>query len=330
MRLFQAILLSLFVCISTIDAGAQQPDLKFNLDRKFKIAQFTDIHYIHSDPRSEIAIERINEVLDIEKPDLAIFTGDIIFGTPAEEGLRHVLKQASDRQIPFAVIFGNHDDEHGLSRKQLYDIIKTIPYNATYTVEGLSGVSNYILSVRSSQNDNNAALLYCFDTHSYSKFGGYDFVKFDQIDWYRTQSMKHRDNNSGSPLFSLAFLHIPLPEYSTAATNESSILIGTRKEKSCPPDFNSGLFTSFKEMGDVKAVFAGHDHDNDYAVLWKGILLAYGRYTGGDTVYNNLSNGARIIELSENEEFFTSWIRLKGGEIVNRIYSPLDFIRKKE
>ena len=329
MRIFRYVLLSIFICLSATDATAQQPLLKFNSAGKFKIVQFTDVHYIYSDPRSEISIVCINEVLDRESPDLVIFTGDLIFGTPAEDGLRHLLKQVSDRKIPFAVLFGNHDDEYELSRKQLFEIIKTIPYSVTSTVDGLSGVSNYILSIRSSKSDNDAALLYCFDSHSYSQFGGYDFVKFDQIEWYRARSSEYRKGNGGTPLFSLAFLHIPLPEYSTAASDESAVLIGTRKEKSCPPDYNSGLFTSFKEMGDVKGVFVGHDHDNDYAVLWKGVLLAYGRYTGGNTVYNNLSNGARVIELTEGEEVFTSWIRLKGGEIVNRIYSPTDFIRKK-
>ena len=55
-------------------------------------------------------------------------------------------------------------------------------------------------------------------------------------------------------------------------------------------------------MGDVEGIFVGHDHDDDYAVMWHGVLLAYGRYTGGDTVYNNLPNGARVIELTEGEK----------------------------
>ena len=67
-----------------------------------------------------------------------------------------------------------------------------------------------------------------------------------------------------------------------------------------------------KEMGDIEGVFVVHDHDNDYAVMWQGILLVYGRYTGGNTVYNNLSNGARIIELTEGEKGFCTWIRTKN------------------
>ena len=55
------------------------------------------------------------------------------------------------------------------------------------------------------------------------------------------------------------------------------------------------MFAAMKEAGDVMGMFVGHDHDNDYAVMWKGILLAYGRFTGGNTEYNHLPNGARII-----------------------------------
>ena len=40
--------------------------LKFNANGKFKIVQFTDVHYIYNDPRSDVSIERINEVLDAE------------------------------------------------------------------------------------------------------------------------------------------------------------------------------------------------------------------------------------------------------------------------
>ncbi len=59
-------------------------------------------------------------------------------------------------------------------------------------------------------------------------------------------------------------------------------------------------------------MFVGHDHNNnDYAVAYKEVLLAYGRYTGGNTVYNDLaSNGARVIVLREGERKFDTYIRL--------------------
>lgn len=316
-----------------LNGNAQQPSLKFNKDGKFKIVQFTDVHYIYNNPKSAISIERINEVLDAEKPDLVLFTGDVIYGQPAEEGMRTVLDLASKRKIPFGVTFGNHDNEQGLSRAQLLDIIKSIPYNLTDSVEGVSGASNYILPIKSSDGNKDATVLYCMDSHSYSQIkgvGGYDYIKFDQIQWYRENSAKYTKQNGGIPVPSLAFFHIALPEYNQAASDETAILIGTRKEKACAPQLNTGLFASMKEMGDIQGVFVGHDHDDDYAVYWKGILLAYGRYTGGDTVYNNLTNGARVIEMTEGEKGFTTWIRLKDNEIINKITYPSDFIKKKD
>lgn len=80
-------------------ANAQQQTLQFNKDGKFKIVQFTDVHYIYNDPRSDVSIERINQVLDMEKPDLVLFTGDVIYGKPAEEGMRTVLNLVSKRKI---------------------------------------------------------------------------------------------------------------------------------------------------------------------------------------------------------------------------------------
>ena len=46
------------------------------------------------------------------------------------------------------------------------------------------------------------------------------------------------------------------------------------------------MFAAMYEGGDVMGMFAGHDHDNDYSVMWHGILLAYGRFGGGNTEYN--------------------------------------------
>ncbi|MCD7935685.1 MAG: metallophosphoesterase family protein [Tannerellaceae bacterium] len=327
------IIFLLIVLCSYLAGNTQNKPLQFNENGRFKIVQFTDVHYIHGDDRSDISLERINEVLTAEKPDLVLFTGDLIYGGDAASGMKTVLEQVSKRQIPFGVLFGNHDDEHSLSREELFDIIKEIPYNYTATVAGLSGVTNFILPVLSGKKQKEAAILYCMDSHAYSQIngiGGYDYIKFDQIQWYRENSRSYTAKNGGTPIPSLAFFHIPLPEYNQAASDENAILIGTRKEKACAPQLNSGLFSSMKEMGDIQAIFVGHDHDCDYVVNWKGILLGYGRYTGGQTVYNNLpnGNGARVIELTEGEEGFNTWIRLKDNEIINKVNYPEDFVKK--
>ena len=317
-------------CLLCVAGSLRAQALKFNSNGKFKIVQFTDVHYIANDPRSAVSLECINEVLDAETPDLVIFTGDVIYGQPAEESMRTVLDLVSKRKIPFAVTFGNHDNEQGLTREQLLEIIQSIPCNLTTTTEGISGVTNYILSVKSSVGDKDAEILYLIDSHSYSQIkgvGGYDYIDFDQIGWYRENSARFTKANGGMPIPSLAFFHIALPEFNRAASDETAVLFGIRKEQACAPKLNSGLFASMKEMGDIEGVFVGHDHDDDYAVMWHGILLAYGRYTGGNTVYNNLPNGARVIELTEGEKGFRTWIRVRGNGTEQKVKFPESFLK---
>ena len=320
----------LLMCIGISPMKSQ--DLKFGEDKKFKIVQFTDVHWKADSIASEEAGERMGEVLDAEKPDLVIFTGDVIFGKPADKSMRCALEPTIKRGIPFAVTFGNHDDELGMSRKELYDFIKDMPGNLTSTVEGLSGVTNFILPVKASDGSKDAALLYVFDSHSYATLKGikgYGWIKHDQVQWYIDESKKFTEANGGISLTALSFFHIPLPEFHEAVQNEGSFLIGTRKEKACAPEINTGLFAAMKEAGDVLGVFVGHDHVNDYAVSWKGIMLCYGRFTGGKTVYHDMpgGNGARIIELTEGVRQFRSWIRLKDGQVINEFTYPSEWIK---
>ena len=326
-KTFLALMLLAFSCSWH---GVAQ-NLQFNAKGKFKIVQLTDVHYIHEDPRSEISLKNIDEVMKEEKPDLVMITGDVIYGKPARESLCDVLDRLSKYKVPFAVTFGNHDDEQGLSRRELLDILESYPMNLTATTVGLPGVSNYVLPV-AGEDGRTAAVLYCFDSHSYSRIkgiGGYDYIKAEQIAWYKEKSRDFTRANQDRPLPSLAFFHIALPEFHEAVRNENTGLVGTRKEPVCSPALNSGLFVAMKEMGDVTGVFVGHDHDNDYAAYWYGILLAYGRYSGGDTVYNNLSCGARVIELTEGQTAFDTWIHLCDGQIQNKVTVPDYFLKKK-
>ena len=308
--------------------------LKFRADGKFKIVQFTDVHWVpEKEEASQVAAWRMAEILDAEKPDLVIFTGDVAYGKPAARCYEKAFEPVISRKIPFAFTFGNHDDEQGMSRQEIFDLIKDMPGNLTGTVPGLSGVSNFILPIRNAANTKDAFILYHFDSLSYSpmkEIGGYDWMKQDQINWYRECATQLKAQNGGTPLPALAFFHIPLPEYNEAARQEGALMIGVRKEAACAPKINSGLFTSMKEMGDVFGVFVGHDHVNDYAVQWKDILLAYGRYTGGKTVYCDVpwGNGGRVIELTEGKRELTSWVRLKGGRIDNRFTYPIDFSKE--
>lgn len=195
--------ISLTFCLallSSLFCPAQVSPLRFNKNGEFKIVQFTDIHFKYGNPASDIALKRIGEVLDAERPDLVVFTGDVVYAAPADTAMRKVLSYATDRKIPFVVTFGNHDNEQGKTRAELYDVIRSMPFNIQPDRGGVES-PDYVLTLKSSDGKKDAALLYCLDSHSYSKLPdvkGYDWLTFDQVNWYRQQSAAYKAKTVGN------------------------------------------------------------------------------------------------------------------------------------
>lgn len=320
----------IFLGLLPIGVKAQKHELHFNGEHKFKIVQFTDLHIAYQDPRSDAAFECIKNVVETERPDLIMLTGDIIYSQPAEANFRNVLEFVSRFKIPFALTFGNHDWEQGLGNSELLNIAQSVPFCIASDVKGITGDGNYVLKVLSSEGKSVASVLYCLDSNSYSQLkergvAGYDYIHRDQISWYAAVSDQFIKDNNGVPLPALAFFHIPLPEFGEAATHPDAQLYGIRREKVCSPILNSGMFAAIKEQGDVMGVFVGHDHDNDFAVAWHDVLLAYGRFSGGNTEYNHIINGARVIELTEGQRTFSTWIRQIDKQVVQKTAFPGDY-----
>ena len=313
--------LSIFLLCVSLLAGCVPPQstpekyrLKFNTNGKFKIAQFTDMHLKHGDPTMARTLETVKMILEAEKPDVAVLTGDIVWNVPDREPWTVVIKLFEDAKIPFAVVFGNHDGEAAtkISRSEIVDILTQSPYYiGEKGPEDIHGKGNYVVPVYGN-NNRVAALLYCFDSNvdsSNPRLSGYQPIYFDQIAWYRQQSKKFTAENDGKPLPAFAFFHIPLPEYGQVAAR---LFPDVPRFGSPGPSYNSGLFGSFLEMEDVMGVFVGHIHGNDYVGLEKYIALGYGRVTGWGAGAN-LERGARIIEMVEGEFMYDSWIRTAKG-----------------
>ncbi len=126
------------------------------------------MHYRPNVAASDSTIMLINEVLDAENPDLVVFTGDIAWGTPTKECFDNVLEPLLKRNILWAYVNGNNDDERGWSRTQLMDYLVTKPYCMDrHGEKHLQGEGNYILELRSSEDKNKISnLLYFLDSGS--------------------------------------------------------------------------------------------------------------------------------------------------------------------
>ena len=265
-------------------AQAQRPALEFNGEGKFKIAQFTDVHLDLGNPyrqaQAEKTIAQMRYILDAERPDLVVFTGDVVTGKPAAEGWKRVLAPVAERNLPFCVVL------EIAGKKSPAALLYCLDSHDYSTVEGIDG---------------------------------YGWFTQDQIRWYRDRSAAYTGANGGKPVPALAFFHIALPEYVAAWRNPDNTHIGRAAEDECPGELNPGMFAAMVESGDVTGVFVGHDHDIDYVVAEKGIALGYGRFSGDDTTYNNLRPGVRLLVLTEGERGFETWIHERDGRIVDHV-----------
>ncbi|KAL6299529.1 Metallo-dependent phosphatase [Sparassis latifolia] len=192
------------------------PPLHFSHDGRFKIMQIADLHFSVAQgtcrdtdlsPCSgsdNLTSSLLSRMLDIERPDFVVFTGDQLNGQGTSWDVRSVLakfsRSVAERGIPWAAVFGNHDDEDGDSREAQIKYMQGLPYSLVEAgPKGIHGVGNYVLKVKSADPSMMHLLtLYFLDSGSYSKgflnwFGffvptEYDWIHQDQIDWFLEQS----------------------------------------------------------------------------------------------------------------------------------------------
>ena len=296
-----------------------RPTLRFRTDGTFTIVQFTDTHWNNGEPADERTRALMEQVLEAEQPDLVLHTGDVIEGRGARDpaqAWRAAVAPLEARGIPWAAVFGNHDDEGAFDRSQLMAV--QLSCASCLTAPGpsdLSGLGNYLLRVRPATGDASVLALYCLDSNSYAEtdVGGYGWIRRDQIAWFLGTARALREQ-SREPVAALAFFHIPLPEYDEVWN--FSTCYGHKYEPVCCPRINTGFFAALHQAGNVMGAFVGHDHINDFEGTLHGIRLCYGRATGYQTYgREGFGRGARIIRCREGEGTFRTWLRLEDGAV---------------
>jgi hypothetical protein len=149
-------------------------------------------------------------------------------------------------------------------------ILRSLPFSLCQPgPKEVDGVGNYYLQVFPHLTSQAAVLtIYLLDSHgqipSKVKDPDYGWITQRQIDWFQNTSQELRKEREELhpqyPHMSLAFMHIPLPEYA-----DSSLVIraGRRREPTEGPSFNSHFYDALSKES-VTAVGCGHDHVNDF------------------------------------------------------------------
>lgn len=320
----------------------QNSALHFDENGDFKIIQFTDIHWgdkfssaipwedtKKSNP--DETIELMKGLIESEKPDLVVLTGDIVTSPPVKEGWDVIASVFEEAEQSWTVALGNHDGrDAGLTRTEVFDILLRYPHFIGRKGEVESSVGNFEIPVWNRQKTAIASLIYILNSNNRpenEKYGSWDWIHYDQIEWYRKTRDFYLKRNGGKNNPALMFLHIPLAEFAYIEQNPVTFLGIERDRKGYTP-INSGLFGSFLERKEMMGVFAGHYHNTDDIGIYNDVALGITR-AGGAEAHSTLPRGARIIELKENQfEFQTQIKNLDREEPV--FYFPSGISSKDE
>ncbi|MBR5500849.1 MAG: metallophosphoesterase [Clostridia bacterium] len=245
------------------------------------------------------------------------------------------------RKIPWAQVYGNHVEGGyrfkmggaDVTKAEQQKMFESFKYNVSKggTVYGMG---NYVLPILRSDSDKIAFNVFGLDTHNYlnektgtqqnlygQKFenavlvenpiygtlfdpgGKYETIHADQIRWYWKSSVALEEYN-GSKIAAMMFFHIAQIEWEYITRNpEQTNMTGRDVEGVWPSELSSGLFHACYERGDVKGMFVGHNHQNDYNGTYMGIQLGFTPTIGSLAYFSPDTRGARVIEVNQDDAF---------------------------
>ncbi len=346
-----ALLLFMFSFPAAARADGQR-QLAFNEDGTFTVmlvADAQDLPYV-----SPYFVRSLGGALDDYDVDLVVYLGDQLDGgSPlfrigsaernVRRGINGVLSPVAGRGLPFAVVFGGHDAETGLTAERQLEIYQS--YANCLTVDedpDLPGCGTCALPVRAADGSSVLLNLYLFDSDGAKADGG--AVSAEQIDWYRASGDALRAENGNTAVPSVAFLHTVVPEVYDAledaragadgafmgegahenqyfSKDSADILLGAVNEAPSAAQINNGLFAAFQEQRDVFAAFFGNDHLNTFLTAQGGVdIVAVPGATYA--AYNTrLTRGVRLVRFNEDNvrDYETIFVPFSAYEDVSML-----------
>lgn len=302
------------------------------MNNYYRVLQLTDTHLYPHDYENGFAA--IDKLVSASKPDLVVFTGDNFFGKNGEDVAfyRRIADYFAAAGVKWAALLGNHDGEaNSVTRKEIVDLVCSLPASVVKCNPVGCRYGNFFYDLPF-----DGVSLAMLDSGDYatlperirSRFSSpYAAITKEQIAFYL--------KNAADKKAVFAFFHIPLNEYEKAyylALANGEVVYGALRENIasdgslrrrgdvvCSPAVNTGFFEAANALGNLKAVFVGHDHLNDFAVRYKGVALVYGQrsYSDPAQAYGFAKrgfvdfSGGTVIDIFEDGGFELSQLFLK-------------------
>ncbi len=241
-------------------------------------------------------------------PDLILVTGDLIYGKFDDNGtvLQAFIEKMDSYKIPWAPIFGNHENESIKGADWQCAQLEASSY-CLFKQRDLTGNGNYSVGIAQDGKlvrtffmmDTNG----CVDMSAETEANGHSSKSYgfgqDQIDWLTSAATRIRQESPATKI-SMAF-HIQMSAwddamatygYDAATIKANPINLDTNTTAQANGDFGyigratknpwdttGNVWALFKSLG-VDSIFVGHEHCNSASIKYDGIRVTYGLKTG--------------------------------------------------
>ena len=332
-----------YVSAGDFDAFGFDYVIDLNADRDFKILQLSDTQIIDSaqqrDPdrlgasgtefwapekMDERVLAQVRYLIQTNKPDLVILTGDLVYGEFDDAGtsLRTLIACLEEQKVLWAPVYGNHDNESAQGVVWQSTLLENTDYCLFKRRHEIDGNGNYSIGI--AQNGELQRTIYMMDSNGCGATSDPEVTKRlgmsnNQIAWYRALAL-NANTVSGKTIPSFIVCHIPPAEYHEAAqaacyqgaTDSSSVTytigvdnvaqtgdFGTKGEQFKSIWTMKGLHDIMLEVG-TDGMFVGHSHMNNTSVYYGGVRWTYALKTGQYDRYPT-HQGGLTIELDGGE-----------------------------
>ena len=299
-------------------------------DKKFTVLHLTDTHLYHDEwigEKGEHLKATVNYLVEQAKPDLITISGDLAWAGQYQS-YEDFAEWMDSYGIPWAPVFGNHDDQDGREAVcRAADILKARPTCLLEEGDPALGYGNYVIVIEEEGRPVHGIIL--MDSHDRKPWidgKGEEHNEWaelipEQFPWYRKQIDELKAQGVGETSL---IMHIPIYAYRDAikaALREDvdpkaisfyngeqgdcwnqgyEDSFGVYREGICSYPADNGFFEEILAGGTTKTVISGHDHTNTFGVRYQGVRLLYALKTGRGSYHDVRINGGTILTIDSD------------------------------
>ena len=323
------LLLSSFMVLPSAAEEEQLVDFIVDVEggRRPRILQLADTQIIdptqyRNDPEADNDPEKrledmearcfkyLRQVINRTQPDLILITGDVIYGQfdDSGEALKELVKFFDGFGIPWAPVYGNHDNESHIGVLWQNELLENSEY-CLFKAGEVTGNGNYTVGIR--QNGKLTRVFFMMDSNGcdnpgknsilHIMPGGQGFME-DQVEWFME---KGKAIKAEYPDTNVTFVfHIPFKTFGTAMATATSRDMGMTATGNGSFGLNPGgggdwdrdgaIYNKMKELG-TDSILVGHIHSISASVVYDGIRFQYGQKASTyDSANYRTANGSIV------------------------------------